>query len=313
MSEKYEKLILEMPKIAEVVKKFPENMQKEVFDRLVTEFNGSNNSTQTSSSSSSSSEVIKPEIKPKPITSENNFAGICTQRSEKYHFTARDLKAKSARDAAKRLIYVVVYSYKQIMGEDTVSRKEVLNPLLEKWRLNNANTRGYISNDRGILQNGDLLSLDFHAEKEAKMFITEILDENKEGKWSPESSKKTGTKSNKTASKSSSPSLKIIKNLDFKPSGKKSFLDFIEEKKPKNQNDKCTIAIYYMTHQMEISKVSAAHVKTAFKFAKWLLPANLPNRLSQAGTEGFLEITNLDEIELTSIGENLIEHKLPKK
>lgn len=52
MSEKYNELISEMSKIAEVVKKFPENMQKEVFDRLVAEFKGIEDSPETNTPAS---------------------------------------------------------------------------------------------------------------------------------------------------------------------------------------------------------------------------------------------------------------------
>lgn len=199
------------------------------------------------------------------------------------------------------------------MGEESVSRKGILNPLLEKWRLNNANTRGLISNDRGILQNGNLLNIDHHAEKEARAFIAEIKDESKEGKWSPSSNTNAVRKSKKGGSKkTSSSNTKIIKSLNFKPSGKTEFLDFIEQKKPKSQNEKCTLAAYYLLNQMNIEKVGVAHIRTAFKFASWPLPSDLRNRLSQAGTEGLLEIVSEEEIHVTSIGENLIEHKLPR-
>ena len=60
-----------------------------------------------------------------------------------YHFTVRDLKAKNAIDAAKRLVYVVSYSYMSYMNTDVVSRKDIINPILNSWRLNNGNTRAH--------------------------------------------------------------------------------------------------------------------------------------------------------------------------
>ena len=47
-----------------------------------------------------------------------------------------------------------------------------------------------ISNDSGIIQNGDEVSLDIHSEKEAQQFINDIKDTDKSGKWSPNSSSK---------------------------------------------------------------------------------------------------------------------------
>ena len=40
MEEGYKKLLDEMPKIAEVVKQFPESLQKQAFDKLVQELTG---------------------------------------------------------------------------------------------------------------------------------------------------------------------------------------------------------------------------------------------------------------------------------
>lgn len=127
----------------------------------------------------------------------------------------------------------------------------------------------------------------------------------------PES--KTKSKRSKSSSSSKSASLKQLKELKFNGNGKKSFAEFIEEKKPTNQKQKCTVAIYYLSNIMEIDAVTPNHVYTAFKAAKWPVPADIMNTMHQAGSEGWLDTEDASSIKVTHIGDNLIEHELPKK
>ena len=195
MENKYEKLLKEMPKIAEVVKQLPENLQKEAFDRLVSELTGNTSAIPVQQPAPVKKQEIQPTQKSSQGTSEVNLQGICTVRNGDYHFTVRDLKAKNAKDAAKRLVYVLIYSYMKSMNTVEASRKELINPHLESWRLNNGNTRGLISSDPGILKNGDNYSLDIHSENEAQDFIREIKDPGVVGSWKPGATRKKRKKS----------------------------------------------------------------------------------------------------------------------
>lgn len=124
----------------------------------------------------------------------------------------------------------------------------------------------------------------------------------------PQKLRRAKTKGKKT----SKITLKMIKELNLKPQGKKSLRDFIEEKSPSNAKQKCTVAIYYMKNIMNIEHVSVDHVYTAFKSSEWPVPANLPNTLHQAGSEGWLNTADIENLLVTPSGENLIEYDLPK-
>lgn len=191
MNEDYKKLMAEMPKIAEVVKSFPESMQQQVFDRLVNELKGVQESAPSLKSPTTDNSSRPAKAASAGHTNRHpDLTGICTVRSGEFHFTVRDLKAKNAKDAGKRLVYVLIYAYMRAMEVDSVSRKSVITPQLNSWRLNDGNIRGLISKDPGILKNGDLYSLDVHGEKEAEGFIQEIKDPNVAGSWSPSSKKR---------------------------------------------------------------------------------------------------------------------------
>ncbi len=105
----------------------------------------------------------------------------------------------------------------------------------------------------------------------------------------------------------------MVKDLNLKPKGKKSFDDFANEKKPGSNKEKCTVAVYYLRNELEHSKISASHVFTCFKHLMWRVPANLPNTLQvTASVQGWLDTGNMEEIKVTTIGENLVEHDLPR-
>jgi hypothetical protein len=111
-------------------------------------------------------------------------------------FTIRDPKAKSAREATTRLVYVGVHASQALTGKKGVSRKGVIVPLLKHWRVYDGNARQFLAMDKGLLKNGDELELDGHAQKDAEQYIQEIQDSNRVGSWRPGSSsrKKTAAK-----------------------------------------------------------------------------------------------------------------------
>lgn len=105
---------------------------------------------------------------------------------------------------------------------------------------------------------------------------------------------------------------KQIKNLNLKPNGKESGVNFALEKKPTNVMQKCVVAVYYLRDVLELPAISADHVFTFFKNATWKVPSDLINTLQQAGTAGWLDTADSKNIIITPIGENLVEHDLPK-
>lgn len=102
-----------------------------------------------------------------------------------FRLTVRDLKAKSANDAAIRLVHVALRAYERLAGQKGASSKNVLVPLLKGWRVYDGNTRASLARHKGIIRTGDELQLDFHAQAEADQFISEILDDEIEGEWKP--------------------------------------------------------------------------------------------------------------------------------
>lgn len=125
--------------------------------------------------------------------------------------------------------------------------------------------------------------------------------------------RRAAKKAKPRAGKKAKITVKQIKNLDLRPDGKKSARSFIGEKNPTNLVEKCTVAVYYLGAELGLEKISADHVYTVFKDAGWPAPTDFLNTLQQAGTKGWLDSANADDLKVTPLGENLIEHDLPKK
>jgi hypothetical protein len=113
------------------------------------------------------------------------------------------------------------------------------------------------------------------------------------------------------ATKKSKSVLKQVKDLDLRPKGSPSAVDFATEKQPTNLKQKCTLAVHYISRVLELEPVTVSHVYTFFKELSWPAPSDLTNTLQQAGSEGWLDTANAEDLKVTTRGENLIDHQLP--
>jgi hypothetical protein len=110
------------------------------------------------------------------------------------------------------------------------------------------------------------------------------------------------------------PSLAIVKDLNLRPKGKKSLDEFAEIKKPSSHYEKCSVSVYYLKNELNILAITESHVYTCYKHMKWRNPADISNTLAYTASHyGWLDTSNLQDIKLTPIGENLVEQDLPKK
>ena len=107
--------------------------------------------------------------------------------------------------------------------------------------------------------------------------------------------------------------LSMVRDLNLKPKGKKSLDDFVDGKKPTSIYEKCTVVAYYLKHELGLPAVSANHVFTCFKHMKWRVPADLLNSLAYTASQfGWLDTRDRENISVSTMGENLIEHDLPR-
>jgi hypothetical protein len=138
-----------------------------------------------------------------------------------------------------------------------------------------------------------------------------VLPPNQSHKNPPASPKPSKSSVKPKGGKKAKSVISMDKSLNLNPSGKASATKFASEKAPANVKQKCVVAVYYLRDVTGLEKVTVSAVYTFFKTLNWPLPADLKNALQQAGSAGWLDTADAENIRLTSTGENLVEHSLP--
>jgi hypothetical protein len=124
----------------------------------------------------------------------------------------------------------------------------------------------------------------------------------------------SGSEDNKPKRKSAKKgSFSMVKDLNLRPNGKKGLKEFCDEKAPQSHVEKCTVSVYYLCNDLSISAVNMDHIYTCYKQMRWRLPSDLSNMLAQVGSKGYLDVADRENITVTTHGDNLVEHDLPKK
>ena len=107
------------------------------------------------------------------------------------------------------------------------------------------------------------------------------------------------------------PTPKYDKNLNLKPSGKKSFIDFAAEKKPTSNSHKIIVCVYYLSEEIKLPKINPNHIFTCFKVANWRIPKDLLSTLRESSSRTLgIDTSDPNNIRLTHMGENLVQHGL---
>jgi hypothetical protein len=107
----------------------------------------------------------------------------------------------------------------------------------------------------------------------------------------------------------------LVRDLNLRPTGKQSFDEFNAEKKPRDNQEKFLLAIYYLEQVAEVQPVTAAHVATVFRMTSgWREPGNLGSGLRMtAHRKNTIDTSDLDNLKTTPHGRNFVEHDLPRK
>jgi hypothetical protein len=105
----------------------------------------------------------------------------------------------------------------------------------------------------------------------------------------------------------------VNRNINFAPADKPSLRDVVDEKKPKSNKDKNLVAAYYLAEHLGQETFDVSDVMGAFKFMAWPLPTNPANSLQVvASTLSWFDTKDMSKIQLTHIGSDYCEHKLPR-
>jgi len=107
---------------------------------------------------------------------------------------------------------------------------------------------------------------------------------------------------------------RLVDNLNLRPEDKMSFKEFVEKKKPTTNWEKGVLAVFYLSHELGLQDVTLDHVYTCFVEVGWRIPYDLANTLQVAASKwAWLVTADMDSIQITARGENLINLDLPRQ
>lgn len=101
-------------------------------------------------------------------------------------------------------------------------------------------------------------------------------------------------------------------SIELFPEGKQSFKDFAREKSPSSMNERYAVAVYWILRVAELPTATVAEVMSCFMAADWRLPSDPLNAGSQSRKAGYLSSAKSEDLQLSSIGVNLVKSDLPR-
>lgn len=105
-----------------------------------------------------------------------------------------------------------------------------------------------------------------------------------------------------------------LRGYDMTPKGGVSFKDFVAEKQPNTNHDRNVVAAYYLKEVRGEARVTLDHVYSCYKEQGWREPVHFANNLAlTAHRKGYLDTSNMDDIDLTPRGRNRVEQELPEQ
>lgn len=110
-------------------------------------------------------------------------------------------------------------------------------------------------------------------------------------------------------------SLSIVKDLNLTPKGKESLKDFYSKKSPETNLERNAAFVYYLREILGRTGITMNHVYTCYRALGLRLPGNIKQSItdSASGRYGYLDASKGEDIKMTSLGQNLVLHDLPRK
>ncbi|WP_407524452.1 hypothetical protein PDL71_01525 [Lacibacter sp. MH-610] len=145
---------------------------------------------------------------------------------------------------------------------------------------------------------------------------TKVDESSETEKLTPKAKTKSASTSKPSgkSAKKSNDSVTLIKDLDLRKKGEKSFKDFYEEKKPGASNEFNSVAVYYLSEILELSGITPSHIFTCYKEVTKRPPeAFIQSLRDTASKNGYIDTGDINNIKIPLRGKNFVEHDLPKQ
>lgn len=231
----------------------------------------------------------------------------------------------SLRDIAVKMLpkgepeWVLIYGYFVIKSEkQSFTKDDVIQQYQNSGRKNHSRMSNLQKSIKAATKN-DWISIlgeeDYILKPNGYDEVKKILARNEGGTTTM---KKTENKYTKKASttKKSAEAYHIVNSLDLHPPGQPSLIDFYKQKSPNNDGTAMESTLIF-THNLQktagIKGIAPAHIYTCFKEVGIKIPVALKqNLIDTANRKGWVNVTDIENITVSTRGENYIEHNLPK-
>ncbi len=111
-----------------------------------------------------------------------------------------------------------------------------------------------------------------------------------------------------------------VSDLNFVPKDKPALKAFFAEKGPATDMEQVLVVAYYLKQTLELATFGPGHIFAGFKHVSKPIPVDLRqtmrNMKPMVGTKQgkcWLNFTDVESARLTTEGENVVEHELPRK
>ncbi len=110
------------------------------------------------------------------------------------------------------------------------------------------------------------------------------------------------------------PQLAVIKDLDLrKDDANSSLRDFYSEKQPATFLERNAVFVYYLQRLKEVASIGPNHIFTCYKEVNLRVPGAFYQSLLDTRTKGWIDTTDTEDMRITTVGENFVEHDLPRQ
>jgi hypothetical protein len=107
--------------------------------------------------------------------------------------------------------------------------------------------------------------------------------------------------------------IKPVGDVDFIPNGKESLKELFAEKNPTSDMDQILVICHFLQHTAQVDKIGPGHVLSGFNHVKKPVPKDLKQTIRNMKTKkAWLRFADMDDIHVTTEGDNRVEHELGK-
>lgn len=217
--------------------------------------------------------------------------------------------------------WIIVYSfYSSNEGNKSFTPKSILEYYENTKRKTSSRHANMSKNIKSLFKKGYFSALnneEYLLTESGKKYALEIIMRKNSAptKQNKPTSKKT--KDNDTSpagNKVAAKKFEVLKDINFRPTGKDSLIDYANGYKINSNADRIVVIIKYLNEILQIQPITGNHIYSGF----WELKCKIPNSFYQIITnaknrEKFLDYTSISDIKLSIQGENYVRFDMQIK